>query len=146
MMVRVIEISSSVNLSPMSCHELTNFIMFVRSSVGTFQYMFVMPNDTSLVFLSKEISSKSFINCTEFLTLNVFGNRMCSCKSLASNLANLYAGAFCQLMIGRIGELALCILGRPFMLGADGLRFMYFHFSSLRIMVVQLLVTFRISY
>ena len=130
-MVCVTEISSSISLSSVFCCELINFIMLINSSVGTFEYVFPMSNDASLVFLSLGISFKSSINCTELLTLNTFGSGACSCKSLESNLANLYAGAFCQLMIGQIGELVLCILGRPFLLGADRLRFMYFHFSSL---------------
>jgi len=130
-MVRVTEISSSISLSSTFCCEFINFIMLINSSVGTFEYTFAMSNDASLVFSSMGISFKSSINCIEFLTLNTFGSGMRSCKSLESNLANLYMEAFCQLMIGQIGELALCILGRPFIFGADGLRFMYFHFYSL---------------
>ena len=145
-MVWVSEISYSFSLSFKFCRELINFIRFVNSSVGTFEYMFAVSNDTSLVFLSMGISSKSFINCIEFLALNAFGSGMYSCKSLEIGLANLYTRAFCQLTMGRTGELLLCILGTPFILGADGLRFIYFHFSSLWITVVQLLTTLLISF
>jgi len=105
-----------------------------------------MSKEASLIFLSMEISVRSFINCIEFFTLNTFGSGMCSCNSLDSNLASLYAGAFCQLIIGLMGELVLCILGKPFILGADGLKSMYFHFCSLWIVTMQLLITFRISF
>jgi len=126
--------------------EIINFMMLVNSSVGTFEYMLSVSKEASLVFLSKEISVKSSINCIEFLTLNTFGSGIYSCRSLDSNLAILYAGAFYQLIMGLMGELVLCILGRPFILGADGLRFVYFHFSSLWIVTVQLLIIFRISF
>jgi len=87
-----------------------NLMMLISSSVGTFQYVFVMSKDASLVYWFTGMSFKSSINCNEFRTLNKFGSGMCSCKSLDRSLVNLYAGAFCQLMIGRMGELALCIL------------------------------------
>jgi len=121
-MVCVIKISFSINLSSIFSWEIMNFMMLVNSSAGTFEYMLSMSKEASLVFLSMEISVKSFINCIEFLTLNMFGSGMYRCRSLDSNLAILYAGAFCQMMMGLMGELVLCILGRPFILGADGLR------------------------
>ena len=44
--------------------------------------------------------------------------------------ASLYAGAHLQLTTGRIGWSGLCSLIRPLIEGADGFRFMCFHFSS----------------
>ena len=46
-------------------------------------------------------------------------------------MASLYAGAFFQLMIGLTGESVLCIFIKPLIMGGEGLRYMYFHFSSL---------------
>ena len=53
-------IISSINLSPTFCMQLRNFMVFVNSSVGTFEYMFSMSNAASLVLLSMVISFKAF--------------------------------------------------------------------------------------
>ena len=42
----------------------------------------------------------------------------------------MYAGAFCQLTIGRIGWSVLCSLMRPLIVGFVGVRFLYFHLLS----------------
>jgi hypothetical protein len=44
--------------------------------------------------------------------------------------ASLYAGALCQFTTGLIGWSVLWIFIRPLMVGADGLKLMYFHLAS----------------
>jgi hypothetical protein len=59
-----------------------------------------------------------------------------------NNLARLYAGAFLQLTTGLMGKLGLCILIRPFMVGADGFILTYFHLSSCGIKNLLLFIVF----
>ena len=57
---------------------------------------------------------------------------------------SLYAGAFFQLTTGLIGWSGLCILMSPFMVGADGFMFVYFHLDSWGIRVLLLAIVFLI--
>ena len=66
-----------------------------------------------------------------FFTLNIYGSGIYISRFLATILASLYAGAFVQLMIGLIGESALCTLIKPLIVGEEGFKFTYFYFSSL---------------
>jgi hypothetical protein len=50
---------------------------------------------------------------------------------LESTLSSLYAGAFFQLTIGLTGESVMGIFIKPLIVGGEGLRCMYFYFSSL---------------
>jgi len=52
----------------------------------------------------------------------------------------LYAGAFCQLTIGRIGWSVLCSLMRPLIVGFVGFKFLYFHLLSGPMSVVLFIV------
>ena len=74
-----------------------------------------MSKEKNRSFKSKGISSNALIRQTEFFTLNVYGSRTSNWSCLESNLANLYAGAFCQLKMGLMGNSILCILGKPLM-------------------------------
>ena len=130
-MVFIIYMSSSVILSSVLCCELMNFIMLSDFLVGTLEYMLAISNDANFVFSFMGISLRSSIICTELLMMNACGSGTCSFTSLESGFASLFTGAFWKLMMGQIGRPVLCILGRPFILDADGLRFMYFHFFSL---------------
>jgi len=44
------------------------------------------------------------------------------------------------------GSVVLCIFGRPLRVGAVGLRFIYFHLSSLRMVWLQKLTIFLIAF
>ena len=56
--------------------------------------------------------------------------------------ASLYAEAPLQLTTGRIGWSGLCSVIRPLIEGANGFRFMCFHFSSEGMSISLLFITF----
>jgi hypothetical protein len=60
------------------------------------------------------------------------------------NLAMWYAGAFLQLTTGLIGCPDLCTFMRPFMEGAVGFIFVYFHLESCGIRVLLFCIVFLI--
>jgi hypothetical protein len=79
-----------------------------------------------------------------FSILYVFGSGA-SCLIFCENdLARLYAGAFLQLTTGLMGWPGLCNLMRPFMVGADGFMFVYFHPYSCGIRILLLITVFLI--
>jgi len=61
-----------------------------------------------------------------------------------NSTASLYAGALRQLTTGLMGCSGLCSLISPFMVGAVGFMFMYFHLVSGGMSVLLLFITFRI--
>ena len=62
-----------------------------------------------------------------------------------NSLDSLYAGAFLQFTTGLIGWPGLCIFISPFMEGAQGFMFVYFHLESFGMRVVQISVKNRIE-
>lgn len=91
----------------------------------------MMLKETNFTFLSNGISRRSFIRWVVLFTLKMRGSGMYISSLLESILASLYAGAFFQLTIGLIGESVFGIFIKPLIVGGVGLRYMYFHFSSL---------------
>ena len=96
---------------------------------GIFVYMLVMSREASLVFSFKGMSFRSLIRCLVFLILKAKGREVNWLKSFAS----LYAGALVQYT----GKLGLWTFIKPLMVGAEGLRFVYFHFwdSCMRLLL-----------
>ena len=84
----------------------------------------------------------SFIRSVVLLMLYKFGGGVRRLISCVSKLASLYAGAFFQLTTGLMGCSVLCILIRPFMVGAEGFMFVYFHFAFCGISVLLLFIHF----
>ena len=89
------------------------------------------------VFLSFVIKS------VVFSMLYVLGSGARCLILWVNSLANLYAGASRQLTTGLMGCSGLCILIRPFLVGAVGFMFMNFHLVSGRMSVLLLFITFR---
>ena len=106
---------------------MISLIMCPVSVIGIFDYMLDISRDADLYVGSIGVSFKAcIISCVVFFMLNVV-NWLIVC---VHSFDNLYAGAFRQFTIGRIGWLGLCIFMRPFMVRAEGFRFMYFHLES----------------
>ena len=64
------------------------------------------------------------------LTVYVWGSGAISLILFVNSWASLHVEAPLQFTTGRIGCSGLCSLIKPLIEGADGLRLMYFHFSS----------------
>ena len=63
-----------------------------------------------------------------------------------NNLANLWAGALHQLTTGRMGRSGLCSFTRPLMVGAEGIKLIYFHLAFEFINLGLLLIVFLICF
>lgn len=136
-------INSSFSLLLMLCWSHMESIMFIRSSVGTLEYIFVMSKDTNCKLGWKGILRRISISWTEFFNLKSYGRGRYVWSFLASILANLYAGAFSQFTTGLIGESVFCIFIKPLMVVAEGFKLTYFHFSSLSEIIWHSLIRFR---
>lgn len=109
-----------------------NLIISSRFVTSTFEYVFVMSKETDFKFLSNGIS-RSFIRWVVPFTLKMCRSGMYISSLLESFVLSLHARTFFQLMIGLIGESVLCIFFKPLIVVGEGLRYMYFYFSSLYI-------------
>jgi len=122
--------------------------MFLRiclvSWQGILEYMFVMSREVNMVVGVIGVCFISRISSAEFLTLNAYGSRANCLIFMVSSWESLYAGAFLQLTMGRIGWSGLFSFIRPFTVGAEGFRFTYLYFETLGIRVVLWLMVFLI--
>jgi hypothetical protein len=71
--------------------------------------------------------------CAELCTLKAFGSCIMSFSVFVMRIASLYAGLSFQLTVGRFEWLFLCNFVVPYMCGALGFKFLYFHFVALLI-------------
>ena len=81
-----------------------------------------------------------------FFTFNVYDSGTNISRFPADILASLYAGASFQLRIVWIGESSLCVLVKHLIVGEEGFRFTYFHFSSSCIIWEHALILFLSSF
>ena len=86
--------------------------------------------------------SNLLISCLVLHMVYVWGSGAIALIFFVNSWANLYAGALLQLTTGRIEWSGLCSLIRPLMEGADGFRFICFHFFSGGMSVLLLFMIF----
>jgi hypothetical protein len=77
------------------------------------------------------VDFNSCMSCVVFFTLKAYGRGENSCIFCVSALDSLKAGAFFQFTTGRMDWSGLCSFMRPFMEGAEGFRFLYFHLTEI---------------
>ena len=129
----------------MLCDRMSSRISLV-SLMGMLEYMLDMSSEANREVEVNRVCFSSSIKCFVFFTLKAKGSGTSCCILCVNSFASLYAGALHHFTIGRIGRSGLCIFTRPLMVGADGLRLVYFHLDSGFISLVLLLITFLICF
>jgi len=103
--------------------------MSLVSVTGNLVYRLEMSSEASEECGRIGVLSSLLMSSLVLPMVNVWGSGAISLIYFVKSCASLYAGAPLQLTTRRIGCSGLCSLIKPLMEGADGFRFMSFHFS-----------------
>jgi len=101
-----------------------------------------MSNEARVKWWSMGVSFSFLITSVVLSTLCLLGSGASCLIFCVNSLTSLEAGPPHQFTMGRMGCSGLCILIRPFIVGAVGFIFTYFHLISCGINVLLSVTTF----